>query len=328
MKAVVCQAFGPPENLVYTDVDAPVAGPRQVVISVRASGVSFPDTLIVQGKYQVKPPLPFSPGSEVAGIVKAVGSDVSSVKVGDRVSAFITWGGFAEEIVADEHALTVLPEGMDFAAASLLTLNYGTTYHALKDRGGLKEGETLLVLGAAGGVGSAAVELGKVMGARVIAAASSDEKLAVSRRHGADAVINYSSESLKERAKDLTGGNGADVVFDPVGDRYSEEALRAIAWQGRYLVIGFAAGDIPRIPLNLTLLKGCSIVGVFWGSFAQREPAHNRANLQQIYRWYVEGKLQPEISARYPLEHAVEALNEIIARRVKGKVILQVGEAE
>ncbi len=327
MKAVLCQTFGPAENLVYTDVDAPVAGPRQVVISVRACGVSFPDTLIVQGKYQVKPPLPFSPGSEVAGIVKEVGQGVASVKAGDRVSAFVSWGGFAQEVVADEHALTVLPDAMDFAAASLLTLNYGTSYYALKDRGQLKAGETLLVLGAAGGVGSAAVELGKAMGARVIAAASTDEKLAVSRRHGADAVINYSNQSLKERAKELTNGQGADVIFDPVGDKYSEEALRAIAWQGRYLVIGFAAGDIPRIPLNLTLLKGCSIVGVFWGSFAQRQPEHNRSNIQDIYRWYLEGKLQPEISARYPLERAVDALNAIITRQVMGKVILQVGDA-
>jgi NADPH:quinone reductase len=327
MKAVLCRAFGPPENLVYSDVDAPVAGAGQVVISVRACGVSFPDTLIVQGKYQVKPPLPFSPGSEVAGIVKGVGAGVSSVKAGDRVSAFITWGGFAEEVVADEHALTLLPDAMDFAAASLLTMNYGTAYYALKDRSQLQAGETLLVLGAAGGVGSAAVELGKAMGAHVIAAASSDEKLAVCTRHGADATINYSNESVKERAKELSGGKGVDVVFDPVGDKYSEEALRAIAWQGRYLVIGFAAGDIPRIPLNLTLLKGCSIVGVFWGSFAQREPTRNLANIQDIYNWYLEGKVQPEIAALYPLERAVDALNEIIMRQVKGKVILQIGDA-
>jgi NADPH:quinone reductase len=327
MKAILCQSFGPPENLVYTDVDAPVAGNGQVLISVRACGVAFPDTLIVQGKYQFKPAFPFSPGSEIAGIVKSIGPGVNSVKVGDRVSAFTSWGGFAEEVVTDEQSVTILPETMDFAAASLLTMNYGTSYYALKERGQLQAGETLLVLGAAGGVGSAAVELGKAMGARVIAAASTDEKLAMIQRHGADATINYSQQSLKEQAKALTGGNGADVIFDPVGDKYSEEALRAIAWQGRYLVIGFAAGDIPRIPLNLTLLKGCSIVGVFWGAFTQREPARNRMYLQDIYRWYIEGKLKPEISARYPLERAVDALNDIIDRRVKGKVILQIGEA-
>src|SRR5207253_985269 len=290
-------------------------GKGQAVISVKASGVNCPDTLIIQGKYQFKPALPFSPGSEVAGIVKEVGEGVHHVKAGDKVIAFTSWGGFAEEVVADAKTLIPIPDGMDFITAASFVMTFGTSHYALKDLAYLQPGETLLVLGAAGGVGLASVELGKVMGARVIAAASSDEKLEVCKQHGADDVINYTNEDLRERVKTLTGGNGVDVIVDPLGGNYSEPALRSIAWNGRFLVIGFAAGDIPRIPLNLTLLKGCSIVGVFWGSFTEHEPRHNQENLQELLTWLAEGKLKPHISATYPLERAAGALNDVRNRK-------------
>jgi NADPH2:quinone reductase len=322
MKAVLCKVYGPPESLVIEDVEPLKPGKGQVVLSVKACGVNFPDVLIIQGKYQFKPALPFSPGSEVSGIVKAVGEGVERVKVGDRVIAFTSWGGFAEEVTVDARKLIPIPNGIDFSTAAAFTLVYGTAHHALKDRAQLNSGETLLVLGASGGVGLAAVEIGKVMGARVIAAASSDEKLAVCKQHGADEVINYSTQDIRERIKVLTEGNGIDVVFDPVGGNYSEPVLRSIAWNGRFLVIGFAAGDIPRIPLNLPLLKGCSIVGVFWGSFTEREPNRNQEHLQELLRWLAEGKLKPHIWATYPLERAAEALNAMMNRTIKGKVVL------
>jgi NADPH2:quinone reductase len=309
---------------VVEEVESPTPGRGQVVVSVKACGVNFPDTLIIQGKYQFKPSMPFSPGGEVAGVVKEVGAGVERVKAGDRVIAFTAYGGFAEEVLAEAETLIPIPDGIDFDVASSFVMTYGTDIHALKDRANLQPGERLLVLGAAGGIGLAAVELGAVMGARVIAAASSEEKLAVCMQHGASDAINYSSEDLKERVKALTGGQGVDVVVDPVGGNYSEAALRGMAWNGRFLVIGFTAGEIPRIPLNLTLLKGCSIVGVFWGSFAAREPERNRANLQQLLGWLQEGKLKPRISARYPLERAADALNDIIARKVTGKAVLMV----
>ncbi|HEY7359002.1 MAG TPA: NADPH:quinone oxidoreductase family protein [Ktedonobacterales bacterium] len=324
MKAVLCKAYGPPESLVVEEVEPLKPGRGQVVISVKACGVNFPDTLIIQGLYQFKPPPPFAPGSEVAGVVKEVGAGVENVKPGDRVIAFTAFGGFAEEVLADATALIPMPDTMDFETASAFVMTYGTDIHALKDRANLQPGETLLVLGAAGGIGLAAVELGKALGARVIAAASSEEKLAVCRQHGADDAINYSSEDLRERIKALTGGQGVDVVVDPVGGVYSEPALRGMAWNGRFLVIGFTAGEIPRIPLNLALLKGCSIVGVFWGSFAARDPQHNRENLRQLLQWLQEGKLKPRISARYPLERAADALNDIIQRKVTGKAVLVV----
>ncbi len=322
MKAVLCKAYGPPESLVIEDIEPLKPGKGQVVISVKACGVNFPDTLIIQGKYQSRPPFPFTPGNEVAGIVKEIGEGVERVKVGDRVMAFTGLGGFAEEVVADAAHLIPMPRGMDFITASAFVLTYGTSHYALKDRAQLKPGETLLVLGASGGVGLAAIELGKVLGAHVIAAASTSEKLEVSKQHGADEVINYGTEDLKDRVKQLTGGKGVDVAFDPIGGNYSEPVLRGMAWNGRFLVIGFAAGDIPRIPLNLTLLKGCSIVGVFWGSFTEREPEHNTENLQELLTWFSEGKLKPHISATYPLEHAVEALNDIMNRKVTGKAVL------
>lgn len=322
MKAVLCKAFGPPDSLVIEDIEPLKPGKGQVVISVRACGVNFPDTLIIQGKYQSKPPFPFIPGSEVAGIVKEVGEGVDHVKVGDRVIAFTGTGGFAEEAIADAPKLIPMTGNMDFTTASAFVLVYGTSYHALKDRAQLQAGETLLVLGAAGGVGLAAVEIGKVMGARVIAAASSDEKLEICKQHGADEVINYASEDLKERIKQLTGGKGVDVAFDPVGGDYSEPVLRSMAWGGRFLVIGFAAGDIPRIPLNLPLLKVYSIVGVFWGSFMERDPKHGQENLIELLALVAEGKLKPRVSATYPLEQVANALNDLMERKVTGKAVL------
>lgn len=322
MKAVLCKQHGLPETLVVEDLPSPVPGPRQVVISVKACGVNFPDTLIIQNLYQFKPALPFSPGGELAGVVKAVGEGVKRLQVGQPVLAFTGWGGFAEEVLADAKQVVPLPPGLDFAVAAAFMMTYGTSYHALKDRAQLQAGETLLVLGAAGGVGLAAIELGKKMGARVIAAASSAEKLAVCREHGADELINYESEDLRERVKALTEGRGVDVVYDPVGGRYAEPALRSMAWKGRYLVVGFAAGDIPKIPLNLPLLKGCAILGVFWGDFAAREPQANMANGMQLFQWLLQGELKPHISQRYPLEKAPEALRALMERRVTGKVVL------
>jgi NADPH2:quinone reductase len=322
MRAVLCKAYGPPESLVVEELPSPTAGLGEVVLDVRACGVNFPDVLIIQNKYQFRPPLPFSPGGEVAGVIKELGEGVKDLRVGQRVIGSTGWGGFAEELALDATRVTPIPDSMDFETASAFLLTYGTSHHALKDRAQLRAGETLLVLGAAGGVGLAAVEIGKVMGARVIAAASAPEKLAVCREHGADEVIDYAKEDLKERVKQLTAGEGADVVYDPVGGAFSEAALRATAWNGRFLVIGFAAGDIPKIPLNLVLLKGCAIVGVFWGAFTAREPARNRANIDELLTWFEAGKIKPHISATYPLERAAVALNDMAARRVTGKVVL------
>ena len=325
MKAVVCKAFGPPESLVIEEVESLKPGKGQVVIRVKACGVNFPDTLIIQGKYQSKPPFPFIPGSEVAGIVKELGEGVDTIKVGTWVMAYIGMGGFAEEAIADTSQIISMPHTLDFASASAFLLTYGTSHHALKDRAQLQLGETLLVLGAAGGVGLAAVEIGRVMGARVIAAASSDEKLEVCKQHGADEVINYSTEDLRDRIKLFTGGKGVDVAFDPLGGDYSEPVLRSMAWEGRFLVIGFATGDIPRIPLNLPLLKVYSIVGVFWGAFMERNPKHGRENIHELIKWIHEGKLKPHVSATYPLEHVADALNDLIERKVTGKAVLVIG---
>ena len=322
MKAVLCKAYGPPESLVVEDVPSPIPGPGEVVIAVKAASVNFPDVLIIQNKYQVKPPLPFSPGSEVAGIVKAVGEGVTSFKPGDSALAITAYGAFAEEVKIEARRLLPIPAGMDFPTAAAFGLTYATSEHALSDRGQLEAGETLLVLGAAGGVGLAAIEIGKALGARVIACASTDAKLAVCRQHGADDTINYADEDLRERIKAVTNGNGADVVYDPVGGPYTEPALRSIAWRGRLLVVGFAAGEIPRIPLNLTLLKGCAIVGVFWGEFTRREPQRFAASMQHLAGWYAEGKLKPHISETFPLERAADALTRIAERKVTGKVVL------
>jgi NADPH2:quinone reductase len=322
MKAVLCKAYGPPESLVVEDVPSPTPGPGEVVIAVKAASVNFPDVLIIQNKYQFKPPLPFSPGSEVAGLVAAVGDGVTSVQPGDPVLAITTYGAFAEQVKTEARRLLPIPPGMDFSTAAAFGLTYATSEHALVDRGQLAAGETLLVLGAAGGVGLSAIEIGKALGARVIACASSDDKLAVCREHGADDTINYASEDLRERIKALTRGNGADVVYDPVGGPYTEPALRSIAWRGRLLVVGFAAGEIPKIPLNLTLLKGCSIVGVFWGEFTRREPERFAAAMRQLGRWYADGKLKPYVSRTFPLERAADALTLMAERKVTGKVVL------
>jgi NADPH2:quinone reductase len=296
-----------------------------VVVSVKAASVNFPDVLIIQNKYQFKPPLPFSPGSELAGVVKEVGEGVKAFRPGDKVIAFTTYGAFAEEVKTDAARLLPLPEGMDFPSGAAFLLTYGTSDHALRDRAALKAGETLLVLGAAGGVGLAAVEIGKALGARVIACASTDDKLAVCKEHGADATINYAAEDLRERIKALTDGRGVDVVYDAVGGAYTEAAFRSIAWRGRLLVVGFAAGDIPKLPLNLALLKGAAVVGVFWGDFARREPKQFAESVRQLGAWYREGKLRPHVSQTLPLAQAAEALKLMAARKVKGKLVLTVG---
>jgi NADPH:quinone reductase len=322
MKAVLAKAFGPPEQLVLEEVPAKNPGPGELAIAVRACGVNFFDALIVQGKYQSRPPLPFSPGGEVAGVICGVGAGVTGLAEGTRVLAFTGHGGYAEEVVADAASVVALPEQMDFLTAAGFPITYATSYHALKDRGQLRSGETLLVLGAAGGVGLAAVEIGKIMGARVIACASSDEKLALAREHGADTLINYAAGELRERIREVTSGKGVDVVYDPVGGGYAEPALRSLATGGRYLVIGFASGEIPRIALNLLLLKVVSLVGVFWGAFAKAQPQHNAANLAELLGWYTQGRLRPHVSATFPLERYREALDAVVQRQVLGKIVL------
>lgn len=325
MRAVRCHELCGPAGLRVDEIDAPSVGAGEVLIEVQAAGVNFPEVLLSWGKYQFRPPPPFIPGGEVGGVVRSVGAGVSEVSPGDRVVASMINGGFAEQVVVPAGAVTRLPGGVSFEVGATVPIAYGTTYHALVDRAALRPGETLLVLGAAGGVGVAAVELGKALGARVIAAASSDEKLSFCREHGADEVINYSREDLKERVKALTGGAGADVVYDPVGGELSEAALRSTAWEGRLLVVGFAAGNIPKIPLNLVLLKGCQVVGVFWGSFAARAPERNRANIEQVLAWVESGKLRPHLDAVLPFARAREALELLEQRKVRGKVVLVPG---
>lgn len=324
MKAVLCRQFGPPESLVLDDIPWPQAAKGKVVIEVKACGVNFPDTLIIEGKYQFKPPFPFSPGGEVAGVVREVGEGITHLKPGDNVFALTGWGGFAEGVLADGYRAFPMATGMDYQTAASLMYTYGTSYHALKDRANLQPGETLLVLGAAGGVGLAAVTLGHIMGARVIAAASTDEKLALCREYGATETINYSTQDLRERIKEITNGQGVDVIYDPVGGDLAEPALRSMNWRGRYLVVGFAAGQIPNLPLNLALLKGCSVVGVFWGAFAERQPKDNFRNFQELLGFWQSGKLKPHIHATYPLEQAADALNEMLGRKVMGKVLVVV----
>ncbi|QNA89803.1 NADPH:quinone oxidoreductase family protein [Massilia sp. Dwa41.01b] len=322
MKAIVCKDWGPPDSLELQDLPDPAPGAGEVVVEVRAAGVNFPDVLTVQGKYQVRPPLPFTPGNEFAGVVRALGEGVRGFAVGDRVIGFTRTGAFAEQVVAPVDALMPMPPGMDFDTAAAITLTYGTSHHAVVDRGALKAGETMLVLGAAGGVGLAAIEIGKALGARVIAAASSAEKLDVCRAHGADVLIDYTRDDLREALKAATEGRGPDVIYDPVGGPYSEPALRSIAWRGRHLVVGFAAGDIPKLPWNLMLLKGASVVGVFWGEFVKREPKANLAAMREMLGWMAEGKLKPLVSKRYPLADTAEALNDMAARKVTGKVVI------
>ena len=324
MKAILCRQFGPPESLVLEELPSPAPGPGQVLVSVKAASVNYPDVLIIQNKYQVKPPLPFSPGSEMAGTVRALGAGVTAAKAGDRVIAFSTYGAFAEEAVVDAARLVPIPDGMDFVTAAAFLLTYGTAHHALRNRADVKPGETLLVLGAAGGVGIAAIEIGKVLGLRVIACASSDEKLAVCREHGADATINYASEDLRERIKALSGGAGVDLIFDPVGGAYAEAALRSSNWRARFLVIGFAGGEIPKIALNLPLLMERSIVGVYWGEWTRRTPVEFASAVRELSGWFREGRLRPHVSATYPLERAGEAIRLLADRKVKGKVVVAV----
>jgi NADPH:quinone reductase len=326
MKAVICKQFGPPETLVVEDVPSPKAGPGEIVVSVKAASVNFPDVLIIQNKYQVKATPPFTPGSEFAGVVKQVGAGVTHVKPGDRVLGAGGFGGFAEEcLVGAGTRLVPIPARMDFPTAASFLLTYGTSHHALCNRADAKPGETLLVLGAAGGVGLAAVEIGKILGLRVIAAASSGEKLAVCREHGADETIDYAAEDMRARIKELTAGKGVDLIYDPVGGAYTEAALRSSAWRARLLVIGFAAGEIPKLPLNLPLLMERSIVGVYWGEWTKRAPEEFAAALDQLGEWFAQGKLRPHISATYRLVEAARAVKDMAERRVMGKVVLLPG---
>ena len=322
MRALTCQNFDQPETLTVQTQPDPTPGPGEVVLEVKAAGVNYPDALMVMGQYQIKPPLPFVPGAEAAGIISAVGEGVKHLKVGQRAVAFTGLGAFASHLKAEAGAVMPLPDGMDFDVAATLPLAYGTTMHALVDRAQLRAGETLLVLGAAGGVGLAAVMIGKALGARVIAAAGSDEKLRLAHQHGADEGFNYATEDFRERLKTLTGGKGPDVIFDPVGDQYAEPAFRSIAWGGRYLVIGFAGGEIPKLPLNLPLLKGASLVGVFWGEFAKRDPAANARNLIRLAGWVMDGTVRPLVSRRYSLEEGPQAMRDLLERRVTGKVVI------
>ncbi len=323
MRALLCKAFGPPETLVIETLPDPVAGPGEVVVDVAYAALNFFDTLMIENKYQFKPPLPFSPCSELSGTVSALGEGVTGFKVGDQVIAQLGSGAARQKVVAPVSALIKVPAGLSLDKAAGLTITYGTTIHALKDRAKLKPGETLAVLGASGGVGLAAVEIGKIMGAKVIACASSDEKVAFAQKLGADMGLNYAKEDLKEGLKKLSGGKGIDVIYDPVGDALAEPALRSIGWEGRYLVIGFAGGQIPKIPLNLALLKGCDILGVFWGDFVRRNPEANAANMRQLMDWVIEGKLSAAIHKVYALDQGVEALQELAQRKAMGKVLLK-----
>jgi NADPH2:quinone reductase len=322
MRAVLCKKLGPPESLVLEEIESPTIGPGQILLRIGACGVNFPDTLIIQGKYQFKPELPFSPGYEVAGEVIAVAEDVKNTRIGDRVIAICEYGGFAEQLAINADRIIAIPREMDDITASAFILTYGTSYYALKQRAKLQTGETLLVLGAAGGVGLAAVQLGKTMGAHVIAAASTEEKLNLAKENGADELIDYTKVDLKNRLKEMTNGKGVDVVYDPVGADLFEPAVRATAWNGRVLVVGFAGGYIPKLPVNLTLLKGIAVVGVFWGDFTRREPEESRQNNSELMQMYLQGQIKPHISQVFPLEKTVEALNTLLSRQAKGKIVI------
>lgn len=331
MRAVLSKAPGGPETLVVEDVEAPHPGKGEVLIAVAACGVNYPDSLIIEDKYQVKPQRPFAPGGEFAGKIESVGEGVKHLSVGQRVLAFTGWGGMAEKVAVDARRCAPIPDSMPFDEAAALLMTYGTSYHALKDRARLQPGETLLVLGAAGGVGSAAVELGKAMGAHVIAAASSEQKIEAAKSWGADAGLVYPSgpfdgdgrKKLSELFKSAGGEKGADVIYDAIGGDYAEAALRSIGWEGRFLVVGFPAG-IPKMPLNLALLKGCEIVGVFWGAFAQRDPAANARNTAELFALYEKGAIKPRVSERFPLGRAGEAIARLSGRHAIGKIVVTV----
>ena len=322
MKAVLCKTLGPARDLVLEDVASPQPRKNEILLDVQAAGVNFPDTLIIEGKYQFQPPLPFSPGGEAAGVVAAIGEKAGAFKVGDRVMALTGWGAFAEQVAVPFYNVMPIPASMDFTTAAAFGMTYGTSMHALRQRGQLQAGETLLVLGASGGVGLAAVEIGKAMGARVIAAASSAEKLAVAKAAGADELIDYTQASLREEIKRLTGGQGVDVIYDPVGGELFEQAVRGLAWNGRLLVVGFASGSIPQLAANLVLLKGAAVLGVFWGAFAQRQPEDNAANFKQLFAWHAEGKLKPLVSQTYPLAEAGAAIEKLGQRQAVGKLVV------
>jgi NADPH:quinone reductase len=323
MKAVLCTHFGPPSELELADIPPPKAAAGEAVVRVKAAALNFFDTLIIAGKYQHKPPFPFSPASEFAGVVESVGAGVTDIAVGDRVIGNMGWGAAREAVTIESHQLAKIPEALDFERAAGLTVTYGTTLYALRERAQLTPGESLVVLGASGGTGLAAIELGKMMGARVIACASSDEKLAFARAHGADETVNYGRDNLRDALRRLGGEHGIDVVYDPVGGPYAEPAVRSLAWLGRYLVVGFAAGEIPKIPLNLTLLKSCDIRGVFWGAWTKREPQLQRVLMTDLARWCAEGKLSAHVHAAYPLTEIAAALNAISDRKVMGKIVLR-----
>ena len=325
MRAILCKELGPADKLVIEDVPSPQVSGDGVKVKVKAAGLNFPDTLIIEGKYQIKPELPFSPGGEMAGEIIEVGPDVKNLKPGMRVMGLTGYGSFAEEMVISESRVIPVPDGMKDETAAAFSMVYGTSYHALKQRANIQPGETLLVLGASGGVGLAAVELGKAMGAKVIAAASSDDKLQVAKEAGADDLINYTDEDLKEALKSRYP-QGIDVIYDPVGDRFTEPALRNMAWNGRFLIVGFAAGEIPKIPANLTLLKGCSVVGVFWGAFTAKEPKEHIQNVKELMQRFAEGKINPRVSEVFPFEQYEDALAALSSRRAKGKVVLKVSD--
>ncbi|MEQ8397750.1 NADPH:quinone oxidoreductase family protein [Thalassobaculum sp.] len=324
MRAMLCKAFGPIDDLALEDVASAKLAAGEVRIKVAACGVNFPDVLIVEGKYQFKPDRPFAPGGEVSGTIVEVGADVTGFKVGDAVMATTLWGGFAEEVVTTPDRLLRRPPTMDEITAGGFALTYGTSYHALVQRAAIQPGETLLVLGAAGGVGVAAIQIAKALGARVIAAAGSADKLDFAREQGADELVNYAEDGYRDRLKELTGGRGVDVVYDPVGGDLMDPSLRSMAWNGRYLVVGFASGEIPRIPANLTLLKGCAVVGVFWGQFRRNEPEREAENFRRLFELHAEGRIRPVISQTFPLAQARDALAVLSDRKVKGKIVLTV----
>jgi NADPH2:quinone reductase len=332
MKALQCVELAGPEKLVFSEVDDPKPGSGQVLLEIKAASVNFPDVLMIQGLYQNQPPMPFIPGAECSGVISEIGEGVDSCSVGDHVFVMAGTGCFAEKLVVEASSVTLIPKAMDFPVAAALPMTYGTSLYSLKQRANLQPGETLLVLGAAGGVGLSAVEIGKAMGARVIAAASSEEKTKICLKHGADEAFVYPSgnldreqqKELSNKIKELTGGLGANVVYDPVGGSFSEPALRAMAWEGRFLVIGFAAGEIPKLPLNLALLKNCQIVGVFWGAWTLMFPAEHEKNLQELFDLHADGKINPEISDRFSLEESAAAIAHLKDRKAKGKVIIDV----
>ena len=322
MKAILCSQYCGPDDLVLGELPDPVAGPGEAVIAIKAAALNFFDLLMIQGKYQIKPPFPFSPAAEIAGVIESVGAGVTDLKPGDRVAASIGHNGAREKVAVPASSIVKIPDALDFDRAAGVIVIYGTALHALEDRADPKPGETLAVFGAAGGVGLAACELGKVLGLKVIACASSDEKLEFAKKHGADLTVNYAKEDLKDALKKIGGEKGIDIVFDPVGGAYAEIGVRSLGWKGRFLVIGFAAGDIPKIPLNLALLKGCDIRGVFWGAHMKREPQQGRAALEKLMRWAAEGKISSHVDRTFPLARTADALKVLAARQAMGKVIL------